>query len=723
MAQTKNPSNPSVFNENGLATDETLLRFLQTLQGQLPANGIIPAFSLDSNGNPVGFSTPNSGLMNITIFPSGDATGVKDTATFNNVIGLINTAGFGKISIQAGIFYVKGSLMPAVNVPCIIEGAGAGVWRKGNPTIYKYGSTTINNVETNSATITLTGNAIKLRDFALNYISGSNPTFGSAGILTLASTSIDAAINNEYDNISINGFYTNADLRSGGEWSMHRCHLTNPFWVNLRINNLQNYDMGDWMVDGNFFYQEQGFAGILVESSNGGIISKNKFNGGTGGSPTWQYGIYLTGYRGGAMPVVGAANSVFGGVAPASPSNTIEEIQIIDNSIVAYSTAAICQNAVYGYKGNALKVLGNKVGASSAVTINSLSYVEIYAQGSGYVVGDTLTIVGGTGTAATVTVLSVTAGAITSAALATNGAYTAWPFSLSYGSGTAYTRLVTVTGGSGTGVQFWAYPMADIQVNQLSGLEISNNSQMSINNFIQVGNGVTSATFGINMLYGGYLDSQASVMYTTALELAGYAAVNFINLPTQSNNSYGSNTVMFMNQIDNMQMIGAASTAARSMQLIQSHSPLNAAASSTDFTIGLADDNPCFVDIYVNGNQGGGDPLALKLSLLISTVGNNNVPLNITAIQSAGIQDAYASTVGATGTIAGGNNAWTFTPSGGTHTANVMTINVFNSIGTSPQLTPKIIIGLTAAGTAFVGNIEIDVKGGVNRLAYGTIIN
>ena len=55
MAQTKNPSNPSVFNENGLATDETLLRFLQTLQGQLPANGIIPAFSLDSNGNPNGF--------------------------------------------------------------------------------------------------------------------------------------------------------------------------------------------------------------------------------------------------------------------------------------------------------------------------------------------------------------------------------------------------------------------------------------------------------------------------------------------------------------------------------------------------------------------------------------------------------------------------------------------------------------------------------------------
>jgi len=63
--------------------------------------------------------------------------------------------------------------------------------------------------------------------------------------------------------------------------------------------------------------------------------------------------------------------------------------------------------------------------------------------GTGYTVGDVLTVQGGTGTAATLTVTTVSGGAITFLAVTTAGNYSAVP--------TNYTGDVTVTGGTGTG--------------------------------------------------------------------------------------------------------------------------------------------------------------------------------------------------------------------------------------------------------------------------------
>lgn len=63
--------------------------------------------------------------------------------------------------------------------------------------------------------------------------------------------------------------------------------------------------------------------------------------------------------------------------------------------------------------------------------------------GTGYTVGNTLTAIGGTGAAATLTVTSVAAGVITGVTFAGYGAYTVDP-----------TNPVSVTGGSGTGATF-----------------------------------------------------------------------------------------------------------------------------------------------------------------------------------------------------------------------------------------------------------------------------
>lgn len=74
---------------------------------------------------------------------------------------------------------------------------------------------------------------------------------------------------------------------------------------------------------------------------------------------------------------------------------------------------------------------------------NQMSAAAINAGGTGYSVGDVLTIAGGTGTAAKLYVLAVSGGAVTSVALNTAGDYSAAP-----------SNPVSVTGGTGSGATF-----------------------------------------------------------------------------------------------------------------------------------------------------------------------------------------------------------------------------------------------------------------------------
>lgn len=79
-----------------------------------------------------------------------------------------------------------------------------------------------------------------------------------------------------------------------------------------------------------------------------------------------------------------------------------------------------------------------------SATTYSLEGITIGATGSAYVANDTLTLAGGTfTTAATIRVVSVTAGAITAAEVLNPGVYTARP-----------TSPASVTGGTGTGATF-----------------------------------------------------------------------------------------------------------------------------------------------------------------------------------------------------------------------------------------------------------------------------
>lgn len=89
--------------------------------------------------------------------------------------------------------------------------------------------------------------------------------------------------------------------------------------------------------------------------------------------------------------------------------------------------------ALTNIKGFYLQILGN-------LGCTYVSAVAVQAGGSSYVAGDTVTVAGGTGTAATLKVITVSGGAITSISVLTPGSYTVNPS----------TSANAVTGGTGS---------------------------------------------------------------------------------------------------------------------------------------------------------------------------------------------------------------------------------------------------------------------------------
>jgi hypothetical protein len=84
-------------------------------------------------------------------------------------------------------------------------------------------------------------------------------------------------------------------------------------------------------------------------------------------------------------------------------------------------------------------------GVQAVISVSSMATTSaaINSGGTGYIVGDVLTVVGGTGGPTTLTVSTVSSGVITATTITTNPAYTALP-----------TNPVSVTGGAGTSATF-----------------------------------------------------------------------------------------------------------------------------------------------------------------------------------------------------------------------------------------------------------------------------
>jgi hypothetical protein len=173
---------------------------------------------------------------------------------------------------------------------------------------------------------------------------------------------------------------------------------------------------------------------------------------------------------------------------------------------------------------------GVQATASINITLNS---VVISSGGTGYTVGDVLTVVGGTGTAVVLTVGTVSVGVITAVTISNFGAYSVAP-----------SNPMTVTGGTGTGATFT--PNFGVQ----QGITITN-----------AGSGyVEQPTVTFSGGGGSGAAAYASVGGVTELKFIGTGTDSVTNQAAKITTSAG--TAMTFRQIggsDTFWQVGAAS--------------------------------------------------------------------------------------------------------------------------------------------------------------------
>ncbi len=169
-------------------------------------------------------------------------------------------------------------------------------------------------------------------------------------------------------------------------------------------------------------------SGLYVANLDGSI-NQVIYPGGSNNSPWYNVTNRINGYSGGML---GLSNDVVG------PNLLMQDNSLTGSGQVAIRAAAVNGGASY-VVGDVLTVAG---GTSVTATPTYFDGIIPTIRGTGYAVGNTLTIVGGVGTAATLTVTSIDgSGGVTGATLASAGAYSEYP-----------PFNCPVAGGSGAGV-------------------------------------------------------------------------------------------------------------------------------------------------------------------------------------------------------------------------------------------------------------------------------
>lgn len=152
----------------------------------------------------------------------------------------------------------------------------------------------------------------------------------------------------------------------------------------------------------------------------------------------------------------------------------------------------------------------------------------VAAGGTGYTNGDTLTVVGGTGTAATLTVTGVSSGVITSVSIATAGSYSVFPVS-----------PVSVTGGTGTTATFNLTPVSQTgfatSVIQTSGAAATRALETATVNTLSPWFNATEGT-----LYADYLSNQAP-KGARAAAIDGGSFTNSLTMVASNSGGSGGN--------------------------------------------------------------------------------------------------------------------------------------------------------------------------------------
>jgi hypothetical protein len=216
----------------------------------------------------------NGKVFNVRLFGAKGDGKADDTSAVNAAIAALNLAGRGVLYFpaSAGGYKVTAALTP-IKALAVVRGDGA---------------STVSYVDTyNTLVFTTSGSAnlftvssyyAKFENIALANTSARTPTAG-AGIYIESAGSNNRC---DLDSVLVEGFYINADVKTGGgAWSFRNSLFVDAVATSVRVNNVINADSGDWSISDCSFWQlkRPANAAVRTEGSGGGKITNCKFNG------------------------------------------------------------------------------------------------------------------------------------------------------------------------------------------------------------------------------------------------------------------------------------------------------------------------------------------------------------------------------------------------------------------------------------------------------------
>lgn len=484
-------------------------------------------------------------VLNIVLVASGDTSGAVDSAALAASIAALNAAGRGSISFGVGRYYVKGSLLPELTVPCTIQGQGHGAIERMGTTgsMINVDLTAVVNVENNTSVFVVNSSGVHIRNMSLRYDGTSAPTYpainvggvGSAGIVHKNGTRC------EYRNLEVINFSIGIDV-----WGTAYTHISQNFisgnaWIGIRIANIYNNDSNDIFVHNNVItspsWSTAGMAAIYWMSGGGLICSGNKINQNCNPGNGTGIARYFYGIRVKQMNV--GCHGPDGVVWNAPNAGATSDIKITGNSIEnVLGCPVLVEQSQSGVGPANISITDNQgLLTGSNVAVNMGLVTGQSGLGSGYTVGDILTIPGGTGTATTFSVTDTNAsGAIMDWQPVQLGSFSVLPSSL------GLTRAVP-TGGTGSagGAFFYQAPIYHIAVlgfTQISSCQINGNVGADYAGGIIAG-GIASGSIA-NNTWRGPISSSVQI---PGVFLDRYGVAPYIGATVEPSNFVGTYNV------------------------------------------------------------------------------------------------------------------------------------------------------------------------------------
>jgi len=323
------------------------------------------------NQNPNLFPPPSSGSnfdigwINVKDHGAIGDGASDDTASINNAIATLNTAGRGVLYFPPGT-YLCSSGLTAITAATLILGCGMDAYDNTQE---------VSKLECTSATATLFTINSKYAKF-LDIVIGNNNGAVSAGAGILVTSSY-LAQRVDYYNVNIGGFYINIDVQVGNQWVMEGCYFESAQLYALKIRNTVNPDAGDWSISNTTFVCSayNSTAAIRIESSGGGKITNCKINAAPGGI-RYDYGIDVAGT--GSTSILLISNTSIENIDTNCIRSVGDWLYIVITGVqcalyTANNTSAILLNGMDYFAISNCVLVGPTSGSSSAAAIGLTS--------------------------------------------------------------------------------------------------------------------------------------------------------------------------------------------------------------------------------------------------------------------------------------------------------------------------------------------------------------